>query len=150
MNTEEDMKAEENRNTEETTHDFEVGYGKPPKHTRFKKGKSGNPTGRPKKAQDFDAALLREARSPITINENGRQVRLSKHDVIIKQLINNAMKGKNSDLRMFREAYREACEKAALLPTANALSGKRAEELTDDQLEWIAAQGLNDKDKKKK
>ncbi len=27
--------------------DYEVGYGKPPRHTRFKKGRSGNPRGRP-------------------------------------------------------------------------------------------------------
>jgi hypothetical protein len=36
------------------TEDFEksktkrVGYRNPPKHSRFQKGKSGNPTGRPK------------------------------------------------------------------------------------------------------
>ena len=26
--------------------DYEVGYGKPPRHTRFTKGRSGNPRGR--------------------------------------------------------------------------------------------------------
>ena len=30
---------------------YEVGYGKPPKHTQFKKGQSGNPKGRPKQVQ---------------------------------------------------------------------------------------------------
>jgi hypothetical protein len=56
---------------------------------------------------------------------------------MVKQLINSAMKGKSSDLRMFREAYRQACEKAALSETANPPSGKRAENLTDDQLAAI-------------
>ena len=28
--------------------DYEVGYGKPPKHSRFKPGQSGNPKGRPR------------------------------------------------------------------------------------------------------
>ena len=29
--------------------DYEVGYGKPPKHARFKKGFAANPKGRPKR-----------------------------------------------------------------------------------------------------
>src|ERR1700749_3999720 len=123
---------------EETTENYEVGYGKPPKNTRFKKGLSGNPTGCPKRPPDFDAALLREAKSRITIIENGRRIRVSKHDIIVKQFINNATKGKSSDLRMFREAYKQACDKAALSPApANPLSGKRAEDLTDEQLAAI-------------
>ena len=39
--------------------DFEVGYGKPPRHTRFKTGRSGNPRGR-RKGQRNLAAVLRE------------------------------------------------------------------------------------------
>jgi hypothetical protein len=42
---------------------YEVGYGKPPKDTQFKKGSSGNPKGRPKKALDFDHALLSRIQS---------------------------------------------------------------------------------------
>jgi len=116
---------------------YEVGYRKPPKHTQFPRGVSGNPKGRPKEAPDFDAALLREAKSRLTLIENGRRIRVSKHDIIVKQFTNNAMKGKSSDLRMFREAYRQACEKAALSQAADPLSGKRAEDLTDDQLAAI-------------
>ncbi|WP_254438687.1 DUF5681 domain-containing protein [Ruegeria arenilitoris] len=31
----------------------QVGYMRPPEHSRFKKGKSGNPKGRPKKQDDI-------------------------------------------------------------------------------------------------
>ena len=40
--------------------DYAVGYGKPPLHTRFRKGQSGNPRGRPRRSQDL-AGLLSEA-----------------------------------------------------------------------------------------
>jgi hypothetical protein len=40
--------------------DYEVGYGKPPLHTRFRKGQSGNPAGRPRRPKNF-AAVLRRA-----------------------------------------------------------------------------------------
>ena len=41
--------------------DYEVGYGKPPKHTRFKKGQSGNPKGRPKGLQEHGQSLAEGA-----------------------------------------------------------------------------------------
>ena len=34
---------------------YKVGYGKPPKKTRFKKGTSGNPGGRPKGSRSFES-----------------------------------------------------------------------------------------------
>jgi hypothetical protein len=70
----------------------EVGYGKPPKERQFQKGVSGNPKGRPKKAPDVDHELIRESKSPITINDNGQRSRISKHAGVLKQLINNALK----------------------------------------------------------
>jgi hypothetical protein len=52
---------------DKTPDDYEVGYGKPPKNIQFQKGISGNPTGRPKKAPDFDHQLIRESNSLMTI-----------------------------------------------------------------------------------
>jgi Family of unknown function (DUF5681) len=144
---------ETNSTKEETTESYEVGYRKPPKNTRFRKGFSGNLAGRPKRAPDFDAALLREAKSRITIIENGRRIRVSKHDIIVKQFTNNAMKGKGSDLRMFREAYRQACEKDALLEAQRTKDLERhndLENLTIEELERLYTDVLKAEEKAKK
>jgi hypothetical protein len=81
--------------------DYEIGYGKPPKETQFRKGISGNPKGRPKKSLGFNEQLLRESHSYVTVNENGRKKRISKHDVVLKQLLKLAMTGNVAATRTY-------------------------------------------------
>src|ERR1700755_1453677 len=81
---------------DEVRSDNEVGYGKPPKDTQFRKGVSGNPKGRPKKCRNFYEVLIRESESLMPITENGQRKRLSKDEVAIKQLINQAIRGNTS------------------------------------------------------
>jgi Family of unknown function (DUF5681)/DNA methylase len=105
--------TDESFNSKEKTSD-QVGYGKPPKERQFQKGVSGNPKGRPKKAPDVDHELIRESKSPITINDNGRRSRISKHAGVLKQLINNALKGNIPAARLYLGFYQQALERAAL------------------------------------
>ena len=127
---------------EEFTDDYEVGYGKPPKNSQFQKGVSGNPTGRPKKARDLGAVLLREANSPITIVENGQKVRLSKHEVAVKMFMNNVMKGKPSDLRLYFAQYPQAFDKVLLAAQqAKNEAGKSVKDLSDEMLAQIIDRG---------
>ena len=48
--------------------DYEVGYGKPPRHTRFEPGRSGNPRGRPSRSKNL-STLLSEALSEPVVNQ---------------------------------------------------------------------------------
>ncbi|WP_137703352.1 DUF5681 domain-containing protein [Marimonas lutisalis] len=73
--------------------DYEVGYGKPPKHSRFKKGQSGNPKGRPKAAKGLLASVKRELDSKITVREAGGEVSISKAAAMAKRLVANALQG---------------------------------------------------------
>lgn len=75
---------------------YEVGYGKPPRNGQFPKGTSGNPKGRPKGAVNFRTAIMRAARRPMVVTENGRRRKLSKQEVAAEQLMNKAASG---DLR---------------------------------------------------
>lgn len=80
--------------------DYEVGYSKPPKHTRFKPGQSGNPHGRPKKSKNIDALLEKELDEMVTLHEGGKQIRITKREAIIKQFVNLAIKGNPKPLQM--------------------------------------------------
>jgi Family of unknown function (DUF5681) len=72
---------------------FEVGYGKPPKHTRFVKGKSGNPKGRGKGVRNFATEIQDELNTRVPITENGRRKKITKRKAIAKQLVNKAATG---------------------------------------------------------
>jgi hypothetical protein len=71
-------------------HDYEVGYGKPPRETRFVKGKSGNPRGRPAGAKNFSALLSDKLNEPVTVAENGGRRKISKREAIATQLVNRS------------------------------------------------------------
>lgn len=73
--------------------DYPVGYGKPPVHTRFQKGRSGNPSGKPKKVLSHAEIMARELETKVTITEDGKKKRLTKREVMHKATLQKAMKG---------------------------------------------------------
>lgn len=73
--------------------DYEVGYGKPPKHTQFPPGQSGNPKGKPKGTKDFRADLAEELAQRVQVSEGGKKITVSKQRLVIKRLFEKAAKG---------------------------------------------------------
>ena len=69
-----------------------VGYRRPPKHTQFQKGKSGNPRGRPKKTASFQSDLAAELQEKLTLTEHGKEKRVTKQRALIKTLTSAAIK----------------------------------------------------------
>ena len=78
--------------------DYPVGYGKPPEASKFKKGQSGNPKGRPKGSMNVATILRRAAYEKVTVTEHGRQKQITKLEAAAKQLANRAAAG---DLKAF-------------------------------------------------
>jgi hypothetical protein len=80
----------------------QTGYGNPPMHTRFTKGKSGNPKGRPKGSQNLATILAKAGRQRIKVTENGRTRYITKFEASMLQLMNQAVSG---DLKAIRELH---------------------------------------------
>jgi hypothetical protein len=128
---------------------YEVGYGKPPRNTQFRKGVSGAPKGRPKKALDFDHALLRESGVSVTINENGQRRRITKHELAIKQLLNKTIGGNIPAARIYFDRHQKTSEKIALLgasKSSNPGKYKDFNALTDEELWKFITDGQKDKE----
>lgn len=76
--------------------DYAVGYGRPPKATRFKPGQSGNPKGRKRKPKSAKAQMHSALSRKIDITEGGQTKRLTLQEVMLRNIANKAAKG---DLR---------------------------------------------------
>ena len=80
--------------------DYDIGYGKPPKSSQFKKGKSGNPKGRPRKKrggnEEFDGLVADLMAEKIPVTVNGERQERSRAEMVALQLTKMAMEG---DLR---------------------------------------------------
>ena len=70
---------------------YEVGFGKPPKRTQFKKGRSGNPKGRPRKKPDLYSELTKVLREKITVE--GQQEKVTVQQALLLRLRDEALRG---------------------------------------------------------
>ncbi len=85
----------------------EIGYGKPPRVTRFRKGQSGNPRGRPKNRHrevPHDAVLGQM----VTIREDGRERRVTAAEAFLLQLTRKGLAGDSAAARASLEAIERA------------------------------------------
>lgn len=98
--------------TEKDT-DYKIGYGKPPLHTQFPKGKSGNPRGRTPKIEasrskrQQQIEFLEIAEEPITITVNGKLKRVSGFQAVVLKLRQKAIGGDIRSIMLFCALYKE-------------------------------------------
>jgi hypothetical protein len=117
------------------TEDYKVGYGKPPESGKFKKGTSGNPSGRPKKPPEIGSAVMRELESLLRITVNGKEIVIKKREGVAKQLVNKSLSGHLASTRMVLALQQQGLERAA---EQQRLKYRTADDFSDDELAAIA------------
>ena len=99
---------------------YKIGYGKPPRHTRFQKGRSGNPRGRPRGAKNLSTQLNQALNERVLVAENRGRRKITKQQAMITQLVNKAAQGDWRAIKILLEIVQaiESRTEAASLETS--------------------------------
>jgi hypothetical protein len=88
---------------------YDVGYGKPPRATQFKKGTSGNPKGRPKTKQEtWGSVITGVLNGDVEFSEGGRVKHAAALEVIARDQASRAVTGDVAAARMLLKLKRLA------------------------------------------
>jgi hypothetical protein len=85
--------------------DYKVGYRRPPLHSRFQPGVSGNPSGRPKGTPNLKTIFEQILKEQISLREGSVTKKITKAEAVVRSLVISAMKGDSrSQQNLFRLA----------------------------------------------
>jgi hypothetical protein len=112
-------------------HDYEVGYGKPPRHTRFIKGQSGNPRGRPPGAKNLKTLLSEALNETVIVTENGGRRKVTKRQAIITQLVNRSATADFRAIKILLDMLREIESQTDPAPPETSAFSEADEEVLD-------------------
>ena len=115
----------------EDPRDDEVGYGKPPRHTRFVKGQSGNPRGRPPGAKNFATLLSEALNETVIVTENGGRRKVTKRQAIITQLVNRSATADFRAIKILLDMLREIESQTEPAPPETSAFSEADEEVLD-------------------
>lgn len=105
-----DDEDEDASDKDQTWDPYKVGYKKPPQEHRFKKGQSGNPSGKPKRPKrpkpenmferESDTILREELKRQYKVKSGNREKRMSAKRALIRQNIQESLRGNRTSLKL--------------------------------------------------
>jgi pimeloyl-ACP methyl ester carboxylesterase len=101
---------------------YTVGYGRPPTHSQFRSGQSGNPAGRRKGVRNLMTDVQRTLRVPVKVKENGRTRKISTQEGALMRLREKALQGDARSLDRLLELAQRFNNDAGEIGSATALS----------------------------
>ncbi len=128
---------------------YEVGFKKPPKQTRFAKGQSGNPNGRPKGSKNLATIVVGQAMQFITVSEHGKTRQVTKLEAAMTQLLNKAASGDFAAVRLLLQIM-PGMEAQLAKSGAPVLSDERDRQVLAELLKRFAPSGQAKKVKQSK
>ena len=114
-------------------HDYKVGPGRPPLHTRYRKGQSGNPGGRRKK--NLPAILADALDEPVFVTIDGERRQITKREAVVHQLVNKSTSADLRATKMLFDMMKDAEQKAGV--AAPAPERRRLEEADKEVVQLL-------------
>ncbi len=116
-----------------TTHkEYDVGYGKPPKASQFKKGESGNPAGRKKGSRSHSEIIAKAMNETVTVTVGGRKRKMTMMEVAFSQQTKKAAEGDRHAIKLMMGLLNEATDREAARQAGSPLDAQ--ERKAGDQL----------------
>jgi len=112
-----------------TQRDYEVGYGKPPVRSRFKKGQSGNPRG--PRGKNLPALLVAALDEPVFVTADGRRRKITKREAVVAQLVNKSASADLRATKMLIDMLKDIEKKAGIAPPAETSLAPADEEVIE-------------------
>lgn len=96
---------------------YEVGYKRPPKHSQFQPGQSGNRRGRPQKKMHFASTFREKLMRSVPVKKNGRIRHMTVVEALAERMVAAALQGTQKDMILILQAIeRYAPDQLRTLP----------------------------------
>ena len=123
---------------------YEVGNCKPPKHSQFQKGKSGNAKGRPKGSKNLKTLIREEFLKPVTVFEKGKSTKIPRIRAIVRKITVDALTGGHQEAKLALNTFAKCDDTADASTIVELMAGQTAFELTPEEYKIITKLKLSD------